>query len=132
MSVEAIAELLPIGEEIDHLWKLREDIRVLEDKIKEKKAVLEEKSDALMARLRTEGMDMARGQRATVSIKETVVPQVENWDEYYRFIRRNNAFHLLERRAAAAPYRELLEDRKGKPIPGVVPWTKRTLNLRTA
>lgn len=131
MSVEAAAEVRPIGEEIDQLWKLREEIRELEDEVKEKKAVLDAKSEAMLGRLREEGMDLARGTRATVSVKETVVPQVENWDEYYRFIRRNNAFYLLERRAAAAPFRELLESRKGKPVPGVVPFTKRTLNLRT-
>jgi predicted metal-binding protein len=84
-----------------------------------------------MARLEAEGIDGARGKLASVGINESIVPTVEDWDEFYRFIHRNKGYHLLERRAAAGAYRELLEQRKGKPVPGVVPFKKRTLSLRT-
>ena len=126
-----VVEKYSLGEEIDRLWELRERIRKLEDKVKEEKTIFDARQAALMTRIEEEGVAGAQGARAKVSVSTTTVPQVENWDEFYRYIHRNSAYHLLERRPAAAPYRELLATRKGKPVPGVVPFVKRTLNLRT-
>ncbi len=119
-----------IGDLIDNLFELREDIRAqnkIIDGLKGEKAEIEAQ---LMERLDAQGIDKSAGEVATVSISENIVPNVEDWDSFYKFISRYKRFDLLERRAAAAPFRELLEDRRGKPIPGVQSYPKRTLNLR--
>lgn len=126
-----VVEKLSIGEEIDRLFDLREDVRKWQDKIDETKKVIAAREDALVERLDEEGMAKAVGRRASVSITETIVPQVENWDEFYAFIHRNKSYHLLERRASAGAYRELLATRGRKGVPGVIPYTKRKLSLRT-
>jgi hypothetical protein len=64
-----------------------------------------------------------------VSITESVRPSVENWDDFYRFIHRHKYYHLLDRRPSVTGCRELFET-KGN-IPGVVPFTKRKINLRS-
>ena len=63
-----------------------------------------------------------------VAIKEAQYPQVEDWDAFYAFIKRNDYLHLLQRRPAVEAYRELLT--AGQVVPGVVPFTKRTLYFR--
>lgn len=122
---------LTLGENIDRLWKLREEIRNFEDQITALNKVYATVQEELMTQLAAEHMLSAAGSRATASVTETIVPKVEDWEAFYRYIHRNNAYHLLERRPATAAYRELLEQRKGKDVPGVVPYTKRTLKLLT-
>lgn len=38
------------------------------------------------------------GLEARVQITMKAVPQVENWDQFYEYVRRNKAFELLQRR----------------------------------
>jgi hypothetical protein len=125
-----VAEKVSLGEEIDRLFDLREKIKKIDDSAEELRKVFVLKEVALLARIEEEGMSKAVGQKASVSITESVVPQVENWDEFYAFLHRNKAYHLLERRPAAGAYRELIAQRR-RPVPGVVPFTKRRLSLRT-
>ena len=120
----------PLGEEIDTLFAIREQIRLREEETKGLQQVYEQKQTQLLARLKEEGIEAARGTRATAGVKTAIVPQVENWEEFYRYVHRNKAYHLLERRPSATAYRELIEQRK-KPLPGVVSFTRQTLNLRT-
>lgn len=118
-----------IGASIDKLFALREKKRGYEELIKEVEkqyAVLEAE---LLLLMKAEGVDKATGKKASTSITLSIRPQVENWDDFYRFIHRTKYFHLLERRPSVTGCRELFET-KGK-IPGVVPFTKETLNLRT-
>jgi hypothetical protein len=76
-----------------------------------------------------EGVTKTSSTKATASISTSVVPQVEDWDEFYKYIHKNKFYHLLERRPSAAGCREIMEG-KGK-LPGVVPFVRRKINLRT-
>jgi hypothetical protein len=119
-----------IGGKIDALFALREKKRKHEEGIKELEKQMEVLQAELITQLQAEGISSSRGKTATVSISENVVPQVENWDEFYKYISRKKYFHLLERRPSVSGCRELFE--KNGRIPGVVPHTRVTLNLRTA
>jgi len=133
MARSAAAKVQPvptIGTQIDVLFQTREEIRALNKQIDELKNRKAEIEGSLMDALDAQGIDKSSGAVATASISSTVVPQVEDWDKFYRFIQRNKAMYLLERRPAAAPYRELLEQRQGRVVPGVVSFAKRTINLR--
>jgi len=126
-----LTETRVIGEEIDRLFDIRERIRALEAQVKDERSIYDALETQLMERMETEGMSKATGKRASVGVSESVVANVEDWDELYRYIGRNKAFHLLQRRTSDAAYRELMEQRKNKPLPGVSSFTKRKLNLRT-
>ena len=118
-----------IGELIDQLHALRESRRALEEEVGElvKQASILEAT--LMEQMAAQNVSKATGNKATVSISESVKPNVENWDSFYDFIRKNNYFHLLERRPSVTGCPELLEQRGM--IPGVVPFVHKKLNLRT-
>ena len=82
----------------------------------------------LIIRLDEQGMEKASTSSGTASITETVLPQVVDWDEFYDWIVKNDAFYMLQKRPAAAAYRELQES--GTEVAGLVPFTQRAIGLR--
>jgi hypothetical protein len=118
-----------IGAKIDQLHKLREKKRALEEQVNAVSHEMALIEAALMEQMDSEGVSKSTGHLATVSISDSIKPNIEDWDAFYAYIHRNKYYHLLERRPSVTGCRELLET-KGK-IPGVVPFTQRKLNLRS-
>lgn len=123
------AKVPTTGAVIDQLWAAREEKRRLEAATKEVQTKIDEIETGLMDRMSEEGLDKATGKKASVSIGSSVVADVQDWDAFWAYIIKNKYTHLLQRRVSDPSYRELLE--QGKKIPGVMPFTKRKLNLRT-
>lgn len=117
------------GAIIDQLWAARKEKRLLEAQTKEVGSKIEEIEGTLMERLGAEGLEKATGSKASVSISSSVNADVQDWDAFWAFILKNKYTHLLQRRVSEPAYRELLE--AGKKVSGVVPFTKKKLNLRT-
>lgn len=118
-----------LGEDIDALHATREELRAANEVIEEIKSRIAAAEAALLERMEKEGVKKATGSRATISVSTVVLPQVEDWNRFHEYIKENDFFHLLERRPSAPGCRELFE-RDGA-IPGVVPFMKRKLNLRS-
>lgn len=126
-----------LGSLIDSAFELREKRRALAEQDKLLVEQFEAVQQEIMDRLDAEGTDKASSKKATVSISSNVVANVEDWDAFHAFIKKTGFFHLLQRRVSDAAYRELsmasANDKKlAKQLDaaGVVPFTKRTLNLR--
>lgn len=107
---------------------LREQKRLLEAEIKTIDAQLSANEQEIIELADDLGLDRFAVGKLTFSISEQTVGNVEDWDDLYQFIRDNNAFYLLQRRLANAAYKEMLDS--GSALPGVVPFTKRSLNMR--
>jgi len=118
-----------VGELSDELWLLREKKRELEAQATEIEKQMKPIETALLELMKTQGIEMGRGTYATFTRKESVVPQVEDWDRFYQYIARNGYFHLLQKRPTEAACRELFE--KNGSIPGVLPFTKVSIRLTT-
>ena len=119
-----------LGAQIDSLYKLREEIREINEKLKnfeEQKRALEE---TIVGEMDVLQIDKSAGKLGSVTISEQEIASIEDWDTFNAFIKRNNYFFLLQRRVNNAPYRELMAERKNKPIPGAKTIIKRSLNLR--
>ena len=108
----------------------REEIRELQASLDKRKKAYKIKEDSALDRMEKEGTSKVTGEFATMSVSITTVPQVTNWDKFYQYIAKKKAFHLLERRPAAKAWREEVESRRNKPLPGVEGFEKRSLNLR--
>ncbi len=134
---------LTLGQACDALWQLREDKRELEAKVK----AIDEQIKG-NEKLKTTGLEglifglldgqdtrKAEGRRASVSIGEAVVANTEDWTEFMTFVAAGKRgdkgayLHLVQKRVSDPAYRELLD--LGIKVPGLVPFTKRTLNLRS-
>lgn len=115
------------GALIDRMHNLREEKRKLEAQVSVIKTEYDALEIQLIETLDKLGTTIADGKFASVKIKESVVPQVEDWDKFYGYIQKNKYWHLLERRPSAVACRELFES-KGS-IPGVEPFVKRSAGL---
>lgn len=130
---DAAAQLTPpkkLGELIDERADAYLEVKRLTELLADAKRSVDMLDGFIMARLEEEGTTQARGSRATMSIKESVVPDVGDWDALYQFIHDNRYFHLLNRAPNAAAFRELFE--RGDPVPGVTPYMKRSLTFRAS
>ena len=82
----------------------------------------------LIIRFEEQGMTKASTLAGTVSITETVLPQVTDWDAVYEHIRDTGDFYLLQKRPAAAAFRELHQ--ADIQVPGMDAYTKKSISLR--
>lgn len=117
------------GALIDQLWAAREEKRKIEATLKETEEAIKDIEEQVMERLGSEGLEKATGSKATVSVTTSVVADVQDWDKLWPYITKNKFWHLVQRRVSDPSYRELLD--MGKKVPGVQPFTKRKLNLRS-
>lgn len=118
-----------MGALIDSIWASREEKRRLEVQVKEVETTIAELQTQLMERMEAEGTDKAQGAKASVSISKNVVADVQDWDAFWAYVIKKKYTHLLQRRVSDPAYRELLE--AGQNVPGVEPFTKRALNVRS-
>ncbi len=120
---------LNLGETCDRLYAMKAEIAVASAVVTELEAQKKDIENRLMEAMNLAGTNIARGKTATVSISETVRPQLQDWEEFTKFVARRKAFHLFEKRIAANAYKEMKELLGGKPIPGVTEFTQNRLNI---
>lgn len=116
-----------LGGSIDNLFALKEKKKNLTAALADVDALIAEAELDLVHQLDDSGQTKAGSARGSVSIREEVVPTVEDWDKVWAYIGRNKAFHLIQRRMSNPAWREALE--QGKKIPGIKPFKKRSLSV---
>lgn len=119
----------PIGHQVDALWKLREDKRQLNEKLALLDEQIQQHETRMLELMQQQGLDKISGKKATISLSTSTSASVQDWDSFYAYIHRHKYYHLLQRRVSDPAYRELLES--GKKVPGVQPFNKTRLNLRS-
>ncbi|NQW82290.1 MAG: hypothetical protein HQ445_14060 [Polaromonas sp.] len=123
------APVLTLGATIDKMWQLREDKRAAEVVTKGIELQIKALESTMFELLDAQDTTKAQGKSASVSISETVVGDVEDWETFWPYIAKNKFFHLVQKRVSDPALRELWGMKKV--IPGVQPFTKRTLNVRS-
>jgi len=118
-----------LGTSIDQAWALREQKRQKEAEIKVIEAQIEAMEEVLFDRLDKEDTRTAAGKKASVSIITAVSGNVTDWEAFWPYIAKNKFWHLVQKRASDPGLRELWDMKKT--IPGVQPFTKRKLLLKT-
>jgi hypothetical protein len=110
------------------------EIRDRRREIKAEDSELVEQWEALKARalakMEEEGSNRVSSKDGMIILSETVVPQVEDWDAVNAHILATGDVHLLQRRVATGAYRELIE--AGQGVPGIVPFVKKDINVRSS
>lgn len=121
-----------LGKLIDSMWELREKRKVAEAAVDELKGKITEIEAEIEALMDKDGITKATGTKATLSFSYTTIADVqgdEGWTKLYAYIKKTGYWHLLHKRVTDGAYKELLE--AGKKVPGVVPFIKKRINLRT-
>lgn len=120
---------LTVRELVENLVNIRDERSNLSEKDKFLSEQYRAVESVLMAKLDEQGMKRATVDGvATATLTESVVPNVVDWDALYEYILANNATHLLQRRPSTAAFRELHD--MGESVPGIEPYTKRSISLR--
>lgn len=132
MSAVVAEASATLGAQIDAIYALKLKKKQHEDEAVSLGKLIEAKEIILFAELEEQKIAGAKGKSASASIRESVVPQVEDWDEFYKYIHRNKAYELFERRVHAGAWREHAERRREKTVPGTVPYTKRKVQITKA
>lgn len=123
------SRLTSMGSTVDSVWAKREEKREAEAKVKVIEAEIAAMEEVLIDRMDKEETSKSQGTKASVSITHAVVANVEDWDAFWPFIVKHKFFHLVQKRVSDPAMRELWD--AGKKIPGVQPFTKRKLNIRS-
>ena len=108
----------------------RNVIRQLDEKIKVHKQEYDDICRQLIELMEKEGVNKTSVGNMTASITLKTVANVIDWEKFHRYIKQHSAFHLLHRRVSDAAFREEVEERKGKLLPGTEKFVKKTLSLR--
>ena len=123
------SRLSTMGSTIDSLWAKREEKREAELKVKTIESEIAAIEEVLMDRMDKEETTRSQGKKASVSINQTVVANVKDWDAFWPYVAKHKFFHLLQKRVSDPAMRELWD--AGKKVPGVQPFTKRKLNIHS-
>lgn len=113
---------------IDELAALRGEKKRIEYDLKTVAKSIAAVEWNLIQALDDQGVTSSGNQVAKVSIRESVHPQVEDWEQFHNWILDNRCIEYLQRRASDTVYREALG--LGRTVPGVVPYTKRSITFR--
>lgn len=114
----------------DSLYAKNEEISQANAKVKDLENEKREIENTLLLAMQDAGTNIVRGSTATVSISENIRPQIQDFDEFAKFVLRRKALHLFERRIASTAYRELKDQLGNKPVPGLSEFTQVRLNVR--
>ena len=123
------APALTLGAATDKMWALREEKRALAVEEKRIDTELKELETTIFGLMDAQDTRKAEGKKAGVSIGEAIVANVEDWDALWPWIAKTKNFHLIQKRVSDPGMRELWSLKKV--IPGVQPFTKRTLSVRS-
>lgn len=81
----------------------------------------------IITALQVEGIQKATTTLCTVSLKQTIYPQIKNWDELWDYMVKNNV-SLLNKAINAVTWRGMIE--QGLNVPGIKSYERITLSFR--
>lgn len=110
--------------------KVRNQIKVVQSEEKLLKSQQRELESQISIRMQEQGLDKISNDICTISLKNEIVPTVEDWDALHEHITDTNQFELLQKRVSATAYRELIAS--GADVPGVKSTELTRINFRSA
>ena len=122
-------KVLTLGALADQIHAKREAKRLLDAKMKEIEEEIRELEESIFAAMDAQGTTKAEGKKAGLSISSRTIANVVDWDSLWPWVAKTKSFYMIQKRVNDTTYREMLEF--GKKVPGVQPFTKRSLSVRS-
>lgn len=116
---EATAIILPktLGGCVDLLYKTRHQRYKLNKEVEALEKLESTICEHLINEVPKGESSGVAGKIARVSLTTKPVPQVTNWDEFYKYVKRTGSFDLLQKRLATKAVEDRWENKKA--VPGV-------------
>jgi hypothetical protein len=102
--------------------------REYEADLKRLSAAQQALEDHIIGKFSKQEIDGAKGDIASVSLVETPTPTNVDWPKVWAYIRKHNAFDLLEKRIGRVAWRLRLGTKNE--VPGIEVFMKKSLSLR--
>ena len=116
-----------LGACADKLFELREKYHRLEREAGNLRAHSNAIQEHLIEELPKDSAEGIVGKRARATVTMKRFPTVADWGKFYKYISKNKAFELLQRRVSEAAVKERWE--AGKQVPGVEPFNKAVISV---
>lgn len=111
----------------DKLYQLREKRLAEQKRVDEIEAEEKALKEHIIQTLPKSEASGVAGKLARVSVVTKVIPQVENWDKFYAYIKKKGEFDLLQRRVSDTAVKERWDN--GKQVPGVKTFNALTVSI---
>lgn len=117
------AKVIPktIGACADALYSTRQTRLVEQKDIAEYKDYETALKNHIIAELPKSDQTGVAGKLARVTVKSSVIPVVEDWEAFYKHVKKTGHFDLLQKRVSAEAVQERWDS--GKKVPGVGTFT---------
>ena len=102
-------------------------LRALEAKVREEKETQVSLQADFLQAMELVGTTTYNSGLATISMVETEVARVQDWEQLYSYIKENNAFDLLQRRVSNPAWRDRLENEEK--LDFIEPFTQKALRV---
>lgn len=99
--------------------KMRNAVRDKEEEIKEIKAQQEKITEQMMKLCEEQNLDSLRTSAGTISRRVRTTYWPSDWEKMHRFLKDNDALHLLEKRISSLAMKEFLESNPDVAPPGL-------------
>ena len=117
-----------LGKSIDNLYVLRQHRLLVQKEVDSIRDLERTYEEHILHTFTGDEIEGARGVVATASRNISLVATVADWDKVFAYVKRHNAFDLIQKRINNAAARERWDD--NKEIPGVEQFDRVTLSLR--
>lgn len=129
-TTTTVKKLLTVEARVADLAAAREVVAELNARLKDAEAVVDNLEMIVRNSLLDSGLESIRSGKATVSLKRSLVPAVNDWQALDKFILRTKSLDLLQRRVSVTAWRERTE--AGVKVPGVDAFERVDLAWRSA
>lgn len=116
-----------LGKLADARYRLREKRLALSRKVDELKAQEQELEGEIFSALKASEVTSATGSVATVSVTESEVPTLEDFDAFFAYAKRKPNQDLLPQRVSTTAWRA--RHAAGKTVPGVKAFKRVSLSI---
>ena len=117
-----------LGLSIDKCYKQKQKVSTLTGKCNKEKEILSALERDILQRMQKEGLETSGGKLAKITIQDKTFPDVFDWDKFYKYIKKNDAWDMLQKRVSSVAYKARLDDKVK--VPGVKKFTKHSLLMR--
>ena len=111
----------------DKLYEIRQKRLAMQKEVDEVEAEEKALKEYIINTLPKSEASGVAGKVARVTVVTKDVPQVKDWDAFYKYVSRTKSFDLLQRRLSDAAVKERWENKKD--IPGVEAFTVVSVSL---
>lgn len=117
---------LKLGTLIDRLYKAQQsvseaqrEVSKLEQVVARKKVAAAKIETEIRDRFKKQTLDGAEGKLARVSLKKVMGPQLKDWAKLAAYVIKTKSPELFQRRISKQAWLDHLDERKGRPVPGI-------------